>query len=157
MRIRIVVAAMALLVLPGLVRAEEAPADVLRGMWGAMATGDFAAVEACWFPVTDAAFVAGQRAALAESSRMLQAGEIRVDVVDSRIQGDWAMVVVRFTVTRDGESDEHVQNEILAKHEGKWKYVFKPQVGAGPLAAYSESDLTTLEQWWWSNRDSFRE
>lgn len=153
---RIALAFWLVLALPWLAMADDGPAEALRAMWDHMRAGDLAAAEAIWFPVADTAFAAEQRAAMAENTAALQSGDIRVEILDSRVQGELAMVVVKYTVTMEGETTEQIQNEVMARRDGRWTYVFKELMSDETMAAYDEADFIALEEWWWSARDGYR-
>jgi Domain of unknown function (DUF4878) len=145
----------ALLVTPHL-KADETPQDVYTRFWTSVKEGKLTQAQDYLFPINDKEFLEQQKAQLGINSEKLRSGDLSITVIDSKVQGDWAFLVVHISITNNGKTDESIQYEIMARDKSKWKHVFKEKAGDASLSTLSTEDFGTLEKWWRANRDKYR-
>ena len=138
------------------VLAQETPQDAYNQFWTSVREGKLAQADEYLFPIDNKEFLEQQKAQLGINAEKLRSGDLAITVVDSKVQGDWAFVVVKISVTNNEKTDESVQYEIMARDKSKWKLVFKQMAGDPSLSAFSVEDFTTLEKWWQASRAEYR-
>ena len=138
------------------VLADETPQDAYNLFWACIKDGKFSQAAAFLFPAGDKQFLEKQKAYYVSNSEKLRSGELTIAVMDGKVQGDWAFLIVKISISNNGKIDESIQYEIMARHGSKWKYVFKQMAGDPSLKAHSAEDFAALEKWWKANRDAYR-
>ncbi len=138
------------------VTAEETPQNAYDQFWTIVKEGKLAQADDYLFPIDNKEFLEQQKAQLSVNSEKLRSGDLSITVIDSKVQGDWAFLVVKISVTNNGKTDGSVQYEIMARDKSKWKLVFKEMAGDPSLKALSSEDFTTLEKWWQASRAQYR-
>ncbi|MGD9874146.1 MAG: hypothetical protein AB7T27_07715 [Kiritimatiellia bacterium] len=156
MRTHIAAMLITILMASTLVMAEETPEGAYNEFWASVKEGNMAKAHEYLFPINNKEFLEQQKAHLGSNSEKLRSGELSITVLDGKVQGDWAFLVVRIAVTNNGKTDESIQYEIMARENSKWKHVFKQMAGDPSLSALSAEDFITLEEWWQANRAEYR-
>ena len=139
------------------VLAQETPQDAYNQFWASVKEGKLAQADEYLFPINNKEFLGQQKAQLGINAEKLRSGDLSITVVDGKVQGDWAFLVVKISVTNNGKTDGSIQYEIMARDKTKWKLVFKQMAGDPSLNTFSAEDFVTLEKWWQANRSRYRE
>ncbi len=79
-------------------------------------------------------------------------GTLWIESLESRVAGDWALVVTRVTMRRDGRMDMTLRDEFVRRTDGQWKIapmVVRSDAAIRPLI---NDDFKSLLKWFRENR-----
>ena len=101
--------------------ADAEPSDVLQRFYDALGSGDYATARALLLPMADAQRQSKLEQSLGLTGGMMQSGEIQLAAHEHRIEGDWAVVVTRHELLRDGAREVLVRDEFLFRTPAGWR------------------------------------
>ncbi len=113
----------------------------------ALKAGDVeVALARSWQPRDARSREAGE-ARLVEAARLLRAGTLRIDAVEARSEGRWALVVLRLTQQAPRGEVSLLREELLLGVDGRWLVVARSLRGNEQLRSAREASHDALLDW----------
>lgn len=95
------------------------------------------------------------RKQVAKMAEQLIEGTLQFELVQTRVDGDWALAVAHLTVSQNGRTSERISEQYMVLHEGQWKVVpetIRDDPAVQPLIGQS---YYTLRTWYGQQRPEF--
>jgi hypothetical protein len=86
-------------------------------------------------------------ARLQEAVRLLASGNLKIDAVEARTEGNWALVVLRIAQAAPAGELVMLRDEYLLGVDGEWRVVARSVVGDEALAKERDASFEALSEW----------
>lgn len=129
-------------------------------VWAHMAQGNIEKTLSGHLQPGDAELLGKLTKTLEVQAELLESGVVEIRAVYARIEGDWALVPIHFTMKRDGETRTsvaecwvyHQTDEEGEKQDAKqaktWKIVSEAVMRDSKIKPLRNGDLKALQEWW---------
>jgi len=132
---------------------ETPPTEVLQRFYDALAAGRVGDAVPLMVPLADAELRAKLPADLGKVVELCQAGELRLEAKEHKIQGRWACVVTRHALERDGVKTVDIRDEFLLRTPDGWRIASEPMRKDPAVAPNWNEDAQQLLTWFRANHD----
>ena len=132
--------------------APRDPAAAMQDFFAAMRAGDIDSAYEFMATPLEPANRELLRAQIAKMVEMLIDGSMQIEIVETRAQDDWTLLVARIAVTDAGQTSERVSDQFMVLQNGKWRVVPATMRTDPAIKPLLNPNFEALQTWYQQNK-----